>query len=78
MGAAAESLVLQTEEQVPEVDACDALPHGPGARRASAAGERRTRPRSLPVPDQREEEGGEGRRERRTLFISGKAPGKNL
>ena len=26
-------IVLQTEEQVPEVDACDALPRGSGARR---------------------------------------------
>lgn len=57
MGAAGESLVLQTEEQVPEIDTCDTLPHGPGARRPGAAGERRTRARSLPVADQQEEEG---------------------
>lgn len=55
MGAAGESLVLQTEEQVPEVDTCDALPRGPGARRP--AGERRARRWSLPVPDQQEGSG---------------------
>lgn len=57
MGAAGESLVLQTEEQVPEIDTCYTLPHGPGARRPGAAGEGQTRPRSLPVPEQQEEEG---------------------
>lgn len=57
MGAAAESLVLQTEEQIPEIDARDALPRGPGAqRRPGAAGERGTRPRAL--QEEREREGG--------------------
>lgn len=60
MGVAGESLVLQAEEQVPEIDTCDPLPHGPGARRPGAAGERQTRPWSLPVPDQQEEEGETG------------------
>lgn len=32
MGATGKSLVLQTEEQVPEIDTCDALPCGSGAR----------------------------------------------
>lgn len=31
MGATGKSLVLQTEEQVPEIDTCDALPCGPGS-----------------------------------------------
>ena len=69
MGAAGESLVFQTEEQVPEIDTCDSLPRGPGARGPSAAGERRTRPRSLPVPDQQEEEGDRaGQRQSVCLF----------
>lgn len=35
MGATGESRVLQTEEQVPEIDTRDALPCGPEARRTS-------------------------------------------
>lgn len=31
MGATGKSLVLQAEEQVPEIDTCDALPCEPGA-----------------------------------------------
>lgn len=31
MGVTGKSLVLQTEEQVPEIDTCDALPCGSGA-----------------------------------------------
>ena len=31
MGATGKSLILQTVEQVPEIDACDALPSGSGA-----------------------------------------------
>lgn len=60
MGAAGESLVLQAEEQVSEIDACDALPRGPGARRPSAAGDRGTRPRSLQDTDQQEGAGQRG------------------
>lgn len=37
MGATGKPLVFQTEEQVPEIDACDALPCGSGARRSSPA-----------------------------------------
>lgn len=37
MGVTGKSLVLQTEQQVPEIDACDSLPRRPGAR--SPAGE---------------------------------------
>lgn len=32
MGVTGKSLILQTEEQVPEIDACDALPCRSGAR----------------------------------------------
>lgn len=42
MGATGKSLILQTEEQVPEIDARDALPCGSGARRTSPTRQRGT------------------------------------
>lgn len=42
MRATGKSLILQTEEEVPEIDASDALPCGSGSRRTSSDGWRGT------------------------------------